>query len=110
MYKALPTIMESVEELQHRVRVEKGPQKHQRLQALYLLATGQATSRLDLAELLAVHRHTVRSWLAVYEEGGLGALLTIKRAPGKRSTLSAAVRAKLYWPREGIADLEPRRK
>lgn len=95
MYKALPPITESAGELQQRLRAEKDAQKRQRLQALYLLATGQATSRLQVADLLAVHRHTVRAWLAVYEGGGLGALLSIRKAPGKRSALTPAVRAKL---------------
>lgn len=70
LYKALPTITESAGELQQRVRAEQDSRKRQRLQALYLLATGQATSRLAVAELLAVHCHTVRAWLAVYEAGG----------------------------------------
>jgi transposase len=95
MYKALPTITESAEALQHRFRTEKEPPKRQRLQALYVLASGQAPSRLAIAELLAVHRHTVRAWLATYERGGLPALLTIKKAPGKRSALTPAVRAQL---------------
>jgi transposase len=95
MYKTLPTITESAQELQQQFRAEKAPQKRQRLQALYLLASGQARSRLAVAELLAVHRHTVRAWLALYEEGGLRALLTLKKAPGKRSTLTPAVVTKL---------------
>ena len=96
MYKALPTITESAEALQHRFRTEKDPQKRQRLQALYLLASGQAPSRLAVAELLAVHRHTVRAWLATYEKGGLDVFsLTLKKAPGKRSTLTPAVLTKL---------------
>jgi len=95
MYKSLPTITESAQELQQRFRAEKAPQKRQRLQALYLLASGQARSRLAVAELLAVHRHTVRAWLAAYEKGGLRALLTLKKAPGKRSALTPAVRAQL---------------
>jgi transposase len=95
MYKPLPTITESADALQHRFEAEKGPQKRQRLQAFSLLASGQATSRLAVAELLAVHRHTVRAWLAAYEGGGLRALSTIKQAPGKRSALPPAVRAKL---------------
>jgi transposase len=95
MYNSLPTITESAQELQHRCRAEKAPQKRQRLQALYLLASGQARSRLAVAELLAVHRHTVRAWLAAYEKGGLRALLTLKKAPGNRSALTPAVRAQL---------------
>lgn len=95
MYNALPTIRESPEDLQHRFRTEKEAPLRQRLQALYLLASGQATSRVQVAELLAVHRHTVRAWLATYERGGLAALLTIKKPSGKVSTLSPAVRTKL---------------
>jgi transposase len=95
MYKALPSITESAAELQRRFRAEQDAPKRQRLQALYLLATGQASSRLAVAELLAVHRHTGRAWLAAYQTGGLRALLTIKKAPGKCSALTPAVRAKL---------------
>jgi len=59
MNKALPTITESPQDLQRRMRAEPAAPKRQRLQALYLLASGQATSRVALAALLAVHRHTI---------------------------------------------------
>ena len=95
MNKALPTITESPEDLQRRMRAEPAAPKRQRLQALYLLASGQATSRVALAALLGVHRHTIGAWLRQYEAGGLPALLTIKKAPGKRSTLTPAVLAQL---------------
>ena len=91
MNKALPVITESPQELHRRLRAEPAAQKRQRLQALYLLASGQATSRVALAALLAVHRHTIRAWLTQYEAGGLPALLTLKKAPGKRSTLTPAI-------------------
>ncbi|MCE2484763.1 MAG: helix-turn-helix domain-containing protein [Desulfurellaceae bacterium] len=96
MNKALPVITESPQQLQRRVRAEPEARKRQRLQALYLLASGQAASRVALAALLAVHRHTIRAWLTQYEAGGLRALLTIKTAPGKRSTLPPAVLAHLH--------------
>jgi transposase len=38
-----------------------------------------------------VHRHTIQTWLKLYEAGGLRALLTIKKAPGKPPTLTPAV-------------------
>lgn len=95
MYKPLPTITESPERLQKQLRAEPDAKKRQRLQALYLLASGQATSRVVLAQLLAVHRHTIRAWLTLYEAGGLPALLTIQQAPGKVSTLSPSVLTKL---------------
>ena len=74
MNKPLPAIVESVQALQTQLRTEPDPQKRARWQALYLLASGQAPSRLALAQLLAVHRHTLQTWLKLYEEGGLGAL------------------------------------
>lgn len=106
MNKSLPTITESPEALQQRLRAETEAKRRQRLQALYLLASGQATSRLAVAQLLAVHRHTVSAWLTQYEEGGLKALLTIHKAPGKMSTLTPSVleklRARLHQP-QGFA-------
>ena len=42
---------------------------------LYLLVTGQAQDRQDVARLLGVHRHTVGRWLARNATGGLDALL-----------------------------------
>lgn len=95
MNKALPVITESPQYLQRRLRVEPEARKRQRLQALYLLASGQATSRVALAALLAVHRHTIRAGLTQYEAGGLPALLTLKTAPGKRSALTPVILAQL---------------
>jgi transposase len=95
MNKPLPVITESVESLQTQLRTETGPKKRTRLQALYLLASGQATSRLVLAKLLAVHRHTIQTWLKLYEEGGVRALLTIRKAPGKPPSVSPRVLSKL---------------
>jgi transposase len=103
MNKPLPVITESPEVLQKHLRAEHDAKRRQRLQALYLLASGQATSRFVLAQLLAVHRHTSRAWLTLYAAGGLRALLTIKQAPGKASTLSpltlTKLRARLADPR-----------
>jgi transposase len=95
MNKPLPIITESVESLQVQLRTESDLKKRARLQALYLLASGQAPSRLALAKLLAVHRHTIQTWLKLYEAGGLSALVTIKKAPGKRSSLTPRVFTKL---------------
>jgi hypothetical protein len=46
MNKSLPTITESPATLQKRLRREPEAKKRLRLQALYLLASGQAASRL----------------------------------------------------------------
>jgi len=102
MSKPLPVIAESVKSLQTQLRTETDPKKRTRLQALYLLASGQAPSRLVLAKLLAVHRHTIQTWLTRYEQGGLRALLTIKKAPGKPPSVSPRVLTTL---RERLSDV-----
>lgn len=95
MNTPLPPINESPEVLHKQLRTEQDAKRRQRRQALYLLASGQAGSRLALAKLLAVHRHTIRAWLSRYAQGGLPALLTIQKAPGKASTLPLQVRPHL---------------
>jgi transposase len=95
MNKPLPPIAESPRTLRTKLRTETDPKKRSRLQALYLLASGQAPSRLALAKLMAVHRHTIQAWFKLYEQGGLRALLTIKKAPGKRPSLTPGLLANL---------------
>ena len=91
MNKPLPPIRETPAVLQQQFRAETDSKKRARVHALYLLASGQVASRQVLAQVLAVHRHTIQSWLKRYEVGGLRALLTIKKAPGKRPSLTHAV-------------------
>jgi transposase len=45
---------------------------------------------------LAVHRHTIRAWLTLYEAGGLETLLTIQKAPGKVGRVTAPIREQLH--------------
>lgn len=44
---------------------------------------------------MAVHRHTIQTWLKLYEAGGRRALLTIKKAPGKRPSLTPGILTQL---------------
>jgi transposase len=90
MNKALPKITESEAELKTQLRQARHPKQKQRLQALYLLRSGQARSRVKVAALLGVDRNTVGEWLQRYEQGGLAALLTIQTPPGAKPTLDAA--------------------
>lgn len=106
MYRAMPVVKESAEELKQAMKQERHPLKHQRLQMLYLVASGQASTRSALAPLLGVHRETVGDWLASYAEGGLEALLLVRTPPGKTPLLSpevvADLKAHLSRP-EGVA-------
>lgn len=83
MRKALPVITEAVETLKQRLQHERDGRKKPRLQMLYLLASGQAQRRREVAQLLGVHRNTIGHWLALYETGGLEALLDVYIPAGK---------------------------
>jgi transposase len=88
MRKALPTIRESADDLKHLLKQEHHPARQQRLHGLYLLASGHARSRQEVATLLGVDRNTVGRWLATYERGGLVALLAVYIPAGKRKPLT----------------------
>jgi transposase len=95
MYRATPGIREHVNELKQRLQHEHDGHKKPRLQMLYLLASGQAHSRQDVAQLLGVHRNTIGRWLAIYAAGGLQALLDTYIPTGKPVSLAPAVLASL---------------
>jgi putative transposase len=95
MRKALPVITEALELLKQRLQRESDGRKKPRLQMLYMLASGRAQSRQDVAQLLGVHRNTIGHWLAIYEAGGLAALLDVYRPPGKPVSLPLEVLAAL---------------
>jgi len=90
MRKALPSIAESPDALKAQFKQARQPAKQARLHALYLLASGQATSRQEVAALLGVDRNTVGRWLTTYADGGLPALLAIYIPAGKRKPLTPA--------------------
>ena len=91
MRKAVPRITESVVELKQRLqREQNGPQKARR-QMRYLLASSQAATRQDVAHLLGVSRNTVGRWLALYETGGVAALLAIYKPSGKPPSLAPEI-------------------
>ncbi len=103
MNKALPEIHESVEELKERLRQETRARQKQRLQALYLLKSGQAKSRTQVGELLGVSRRTVGEWLGRYEAEGLEGLLEIRTHTNRAYSLSEAQDARL---REKLSEPE----
>ena len=95
MKKEIPEIRESLPELSVCLRHERGAHRRTRLQVLYLLKSGQARTRQEVATLVAVHRHTIGRWLDSYEHGGLGALLAVHTHSNRRPILSATVRQAL---------------
>jgi transposase len=95
VYRVTPRIREHVNELRQRLQHEHDGHKKPRLQMLYLLASGQAHSRQDVAQLLGVHRNTIGRWLAIYAAGGLPALLATYVPAGKAVSLAPAILASL---------------
>lgn len=97
--KALPTITESAEELLTRRRLEHDERRRERLHGLWLLASGAAKNRLELAGQLARNRETIAAWMDLYAAGGLSALLAPAKPTGPPSqggiVLPEGVRAAL---------------
>jgi hypothetical protein len=83
MRQALPVITQDAELLKQRLQGEREGGKKPRLQLLSRLVSGQAHTRQGVAPLLGVQRHTVGHWLAIYEAGGLEALLALDVPAGK---------------------------
>jgi transposase len=85
MRKKMPPITESADELHQRMKREKDVKKRQRLQALYVVVSGHARHRQELAALLGVHRHSVAAWLDAYAEGGVDKMLNyqVPRPPNR---------------------------
>ena len=75
MNRKLPDITESVTELKNRLRKESVGYKKERLTALYLLQSGLARHRKQVATLIGVSRETVGHWLNAYEDGGIEQML-----------------------------------
>src|SRR5215831_13612064 len=90
MRKRMPTITESPDAIHQRLKQETDPKKRQRLQALYMAASGHAQYRQDIADLLGVHRHSVAAWFDAYAAGGLDQML---RYQGPRPPLRQRITA-----------------
>ena len=88
MNKKVPKITESAEDLKSLLRTATEKHQIQRLSALYLLRSGQAKTRKQVAALIGTNRISVGQGLAIYETHGLEKLLERRYAPGRVSALS----------------------
>ena len=95
MRKRMPTITESPDAIHQRLKQETDPQKRQRLQALYVAASGHVHHRQDIADLLGVHRHSVAAWFEAYAAGGLAQMLhyEVPRPPLRQRITPTALTA-----------------
>jgi len=88
-------ILESLEELEKGLKHTTTASSKERLQMLYLLKSGQVTSRQGLAELIGRDQATITRWVRKYKDGGRSGLLEVKHAPGKASIVSGEALSQL---------------
>jgi hypothetical protein len=99
MRKTMPIIPASAAELIRRMQDEPDSKKRQRLHAFYLVASGQARYRQEVAATLHVHRHSVAAWFAAYTAGGLGQALRYNvPQPTRSRRMTATALAALKTP------------
>jgi hypothetical protein len=97
MRKKMPIITETAAALVRRMQDEPDSKKRQQLHALYLVASGQARHRKEVAALLPVHRHSVAAWFAASTSGGLEQALryNVLQPPRRRRITETALKAQL---------------
>lgn len=76
-------ITESPESLKMLLAQQKTASGKERVQALYLLKTGQVETGQHLAVVLSRNRVRVQSWLRLYRQGELSALLKVHQSQGR---------------------------
>lgn len=67
----MPTLTESAAALLRRLHSAPQGKNRRRLPALYVVASGQARHRQDVARALGVHQHSVAVWGAASAAGGV---------------------------------------
>lgn len=93
MNKALPIIKETEEQIREMLKSEHQVRRQNRLQALYLMVTKQATSRSKVASILGFNRNTISDWCSLYETGGLAKLLHLYKPSGAPPKITDAAKA-----------------
>lgn len=89
-------VKESLDDLAEQLRQAETPTTKERLQVLYWLKQEKAPSISAIAKAVGKHRNTLQSWLSLYREGGIAAMLEIKRSPG-------GVRKIPQWAEDALA-------
>lgn len=75
-------VKESLADLAERLRQAETPTDKERLQVLYWLKQENAPSISTIAKVMGKHRNTVQTWLSRYRDGGVAAMLEIKKSSG----------------------------
>ena len=102
-------ITEAGAELKRQLQKETRGRRKERLQALYLLKTGQVQNATELPYLLGRSYSTIKNWLKIYRQQGLKGLLQLQHGGGKSLSLPnpvlAALQQRLGTP-QGFSDYQ----
>ena len=95
-------IVETTEELKQLMQAQKKPKIKERLQALYLLKSGCATTLQEVANCLGRSKTTIENWLTLYRKSGVLGVVAWNyrggRPPAISEPLLAALREQLNKP------------
>ena len=95
-------IVETSEELKQLMQAQKKPKIKERLQALYLLKSGCATTWQEVANCLGRSKTKIENWLTLYRKIGVFGVLAWNyrggRPPALSELLLAALREQLSKP------------
>ncbi len=80
-------ITETPSELKTLLSQQKTSQNFARVQALYLLKTGQVKTVIGLSIILGKNRVTIQTWLKIYRVQGMSGLLAERHGGGRRATI-----------------------
>lgn len=75
-------VKESLDDLALQLRQAETPSAKERLQVLYWLKQEQAPSISAIAKAIGKHRNTLQTWLSMYREGGIEAMVEVRKSPG----------------------------
>ena len=75
MNRKVPDITESVEDLKSLMKTTKNATQKNKIRMLYLLKSGDAKNRKDVASILGMCTKTIGLWLSKYEAEGLEQML-----------------------------------
>jgi transposase len=75
-------VKEGLDALAEQLRQAKKSSTKERLQVLYWLKQDNAPSISAIAKAVGKHRNTLQTWLSMYRDGGMAAMLEIKKSPG----------------------------
>lgn len=100
-------VQEPLDDLAAQLRQATTPIAKERLQLLYWLKQDTAPSISAIAKAIGKHRNTLQRWLLLYRDGGIEAMLEIKRSSGRMPVIpkwaEAALAKRLQESEHGFA-------